>query len=226
MVHGATRRLNFAVSLSLNPVMLLYWLELFGVAVFAISGALVAARKHMDPFGVIVIAVVTAIGGGTLRDVLLDRHPIFWFENTAYLVVIIAAAVFTMLYTRHRTAPMKALLIADAFGLALFTVSGAQIAEQQGLPGIIVVLMAAITGTAGGMLRDMLCAEIPLILRRDIYATTSLAGAAVYVAGKHWMLDTTAVALAAMITVFALRMAAIFLNWHQPRYTHDEKPPV
>ncbi|MDP2240653.1 MAG: trimeric intracellular cation channel family protein [Burkholderiales bacterium] len=206
--------------------MLLYLLELFGVAVFAISGALVAARKHMDPFGVIVIAVVTAIGGGTLRDVLLDRHPIFWFENTAYLVVIIAAAVFTMIYTRHRTAPMKALLIADAFGLALFTVSGAQIAEQQGLPGIIVVLMATITGTAGGMLRDMLCAEVPLILRHEIYATTSLAGAAVYVAGKYAELDVTAVALAAMVTVFALRMAAIFLGWHQPQFTHDGKPPV
>ncbi len=203
--------------------MLLYWLELFGVAVFAISGALVAARKKMDPFGIIVIAVVTAIGGGTLRDVLLSRHPIFWLENTAYLVVIIAAAVFTMIYTRHRTAPMKALLIADAFGLALFTVSGAQIAEQQALSGLIVVLMAAITGTAGGMLRDILCAEVPLILRHEIYATTSLAGAAVYVAGKHWEFDTTAVALTAMITVFALRMAAIFLNWHQPRFDHDDK---
>lgn len=197
--------------------MLLYTLELFGVAVFAISGALVAARKGMDPFGIIVIAVVTAIGGGTLRDVLLDRHPIFWLQNVAYLVVIFAAAVFTMIYTRNRTAPMKALLIADAFGLALFTVSGAQITEQLALPGLIVVLMAAISGTAGGMMRDVLCAEVPLILRRDIYATTSLAGATVYVAGKHWAFDTTTVALIAMVTVFALRMAAIFLNWHQPK---------
>ncbi len=103
--------------------------------------------------------------------------------------------------------------------------SGAQIAEQQALPGIIVVLMAAITGTAGGVLRDMLCAEVPLILRRDIYATASLAGAVVYVAGKHWMFDVTAVALAAMATVFALRMAAIFLDWHQPRFEQDGRRP-
>jgi len=205
--------------------MLIYLLELFGVAVFAISGALVAARKGMDVFGIVVIAVVTAIGGGTLRDVLLGRHPIFWFENVTYLVVTVAAAVFTMIYTRHRTAPLKALLIADAFGLALFTVSGAQIAEQQALPGIIVVMMAAITGTAGGVLRDMLCAEVPLILRRDIYATASIAGATVYVAGRHWALDVTAVALAAMVTVFALRMAAIFLDWHQPRFEQDSKRP-
>lgn len=200
--------------------MLLYLLELFGVAVFAVSGALAAARKNMDLFGIIVIAAVTAIGGGTLRDVLLDRHPIFWFQNTAYLLVIIAAAVFTVIYTRYRDVPLKALLVADAFGLALFTVSGAKIAEQLGMPGIIVVFMAALTGTAGGMLRDVLCAEVPLILRREIYATASIAGAIVYVAGQAAGLDSAVVALAAMALVFALRMAAIFLGWHMPDKPH------
>ena len=191
-------------------------LELFGVAVFAVSGALVAARKGMDPFGVIVVAVVTALGGGTLRDVLLDRHPIFWFTNVSYFLVTIAAAAFTMIYTRFRRAPLRALLIADAFGLALFTVAGARIAEQQNLTAVIVILMAVITGTAGGVLRDMLCAEVPLILRRDIYATASLAGAAVYVGGKAISIDVATAGFAAMFIVFALRMAAIFLNWHQP----------
>jgi uncharacterized membrane protein YeiH len=200
--------------------MLLYLLELFGVAVFAVSGALAAARKNMDLFGIIVIAAVTAIGGGTLRDVLLDRHPIFWFQNTTYLPVIIAAAVFTVIYTRYRDVPLKALLVADAFGLALFTVSGAKIAEQLGMPGIIVVFMAALTGTAGGMLRDVLCAEVPLILRREIYATASIAGAIVYVAGQAAGLDGAVVALAAMVLVFALRMAAIFLGWHMPDKPH------
>jgi uncharacterized membrane protein YeiH len=200
--------------------MLLYLLELFGVAVFAVSGALAAARKNMDLFGIIVIAAVTAIGGGTLRDVLLDRHPIFWFQNTTYLLVIIAAAVFTVIYTRYRDVPLKALLVADAFGLALFTVSGAKIAEQLGMPGIIVVFMAALTGTAGGMLRDVLCAEVPLILRREIYATASIAGAIVYVAGQAAGLDSAVVALAAMVLVFALRMAAIFLGWHMPDKPH------
>lgn len=198
----------------------LYLLELFGVAVFAVSGALAAARKNMDLFGIIVIAAVTAIGGGTLRDVLLDRHPIFWFQNTTYLLVIIAAAVFTVIYTRYRDVPLKALLVADAFGLALFTVSGAKIAEQLGMPGIIVVFMAALTGTAGGMLRDVLCAEVPLILRREIYATASIAGAIVYVAGQAAGLDSAVVALVAMALVFALRMAAIFLGWHMPDKPH------
>jgi uncharacterized membrane protein YeiH len=200
--------------------MLLYFLELFGVAVFAVSGALAATRKNMDLFGIMVIAAVTAIGGGTLRDVLLNRHPIFWFENTVYLPVIIAAAVFTVLYSRYRAVPHKALLIADAFGLALFTVSGAKIAEQLDMPGIIVVFMAALTGTAGGMLRDVLCAEVPLILRREIYATASIAGAALYVAGQTAALDATLVAFGAMATVFGLRMAAIFLGWHMADHPH------
>jgi uncharacterized membrane protein YeiH len=200
--------------------MLLYMLELFGVAVFAVSGALAATRKNMDLFGIIVIAAVTAIGGGTLRDVLLDRHPIFWFQNTTYLLVIIVAAVLTVVYTRYRDVPHKALLVADAFGLALFTVSGAKIAEQLGMPGVIVVFMAALTGTAGGMLRDVLCAEVPLILRREIYATASIAGAIVYVAGQGAGLDSAMVALAAMALVFALRMAAIFLGWHMPDKPH------
>jgi len=200
--------------------MLLYGLELFGVAVFAVSGALAATRKNMDLFGIIVIAAVTAIGGGTLRDVLLDRHPIFWIQNTAYLLVILCAAVFTVIYSRYHNVPHKALLVADAFGLALFTVSGAKIAEQLGMPGVIVVFMAALTGTAGGMLRDVLCAEVPLILRREIYATASIAGAIVYVAGHAVALDSAVVAFAAMGLVFGLRMAAIFFGWHMPDKQH------
>ena len=196
--------------------MILYLLDLFGVAVFAVSGALAAARKRMDVLGVVVLAMVTAVGGGTLRDVLLDRHPIFWFTDATYLITIVAAAALTMVYTRFRAAPHRALLVADAFGLALFTVSGAKVAEQMGLPGIIVVFIAALTGTAGGVLRDVLCAEVPLILRRDIYATASIAGAAGYVGGQHAGLAAGTVALAAMAVVFALRMGAVFLNWHQP----------
>lgn len=204
--------------------MILYLLDLFGVAVFAVSGALAAARKRMDVLGVVVLAMVTAVGGGTLRDVLLGRHPIFWFEGATYLVTIVAAAALTMLYTRFRAAPHRALLVADAFGLALFTVSGAKVAEQLGLPDIIVVFLAALTGTAGGVLRDVLCAEVPLILQRDIYATASIAGAAVYVGGQHAGLGAGTVALAAMAVVFALRMAAVFLNWHQLDPGRDGPP--
>lgn len=202
----------------MTPADLLYLLDLIGVAVFAISGALVAGRKSLDLLGVIVIAVVTAIGGGTIRDVLLDRSPIFWLQNTTYLWVIIGAAAFTTVYTRFRKPPLKALLIADAFGLALFTVSGAQIAQQVGLPWLSVVLMGAITGAAGGVIRDVLCADIPLILRRDIYATAALAGGGVFVLLQGMGLGALEAGLIASGVIIALRFAAIFWGLRLPTF--------
>lgn len=198
--------------------MILYILDLIGVAVFAISGALVAGRKSMDLLGVFVIATVTAVGGGTLRDVLLNRSPIFWIDNSTYLFVIVGAALFTTVYTRFRKPPKNSLLIADAFGLALFTVGGAQIAEAAGLPWLSVILMGAITGTAGGLIRDVLCAEIPLILRRDIYTTACLAGGGVYVLLQEWGVATNPAALIAMTIVIALRFLAIIWGLHLPTF--------
>jgi len=113
--------------------MILYALDLLGVAVFAISGALAAGRKGLDLLGVVVIAAITAVGGGTLRDLLLGRHPIFWIEDVTYLVVIVVAAALTLVYVRLRSPPGRALLVADAMGLALFAISGAQVAEAVGL---------------------------------------------------------------------------------------------
>ena len=195
---------------------LFYILDLIGVAVFAISGALVAGRKSLDLLGVIVIAVVTAIGGGTIRDVLLDRNPIFWLENTTYLLVIITAALFTTIYTRFRKPPLKALLIADAFGLALFVIGGAQIAELAGLPWLSVILMGTITGAAGGLIRDILCAEVPLILRRDIYATAAIAGASLYVFLQAIGVESFTAALIGMVMVVVLRFSAIIWGLQLP----------
>src|SRR5690606_8966930 len=131
--------------------------------------------------GVLVIAVVTAIGGGTLRDLLLDRHPIFWFREMENLVVIVLAALLTPVYVRFRRAPERALLIADALGLAVFTISGTQLAWTAGLPGAIAVMMGVITGVAGGMMRDVLTTEIPLILRREhLYATAAIVGGSLF----------------------------------------------
>ncbi|HTO58377.1 MAG TPA: trimeric intracellular cation channel family protein [Pseudomonadales bacterium] len=188
------------------------WLHLFdlaGVAVFAISGVLAAGRKQLDWVGVLVIATLTAIGGGTIRDVLLDRHPIFWIADPTYLFVIVAATVATLLYVRIRPPPGGALLYADALGLALFAISGAQIAEAQSLVPLIVVLMGTITGVAGGVLRDVLCAEIPLILRRDVYATAAVAGASVYSLAQMLGAPRPWAASAGMLVIVLLRFAAI-----------------
>jgi uncharacterized membrane protein YeiH len=198
----------------------LYVFDLLGVAVFAASGALAAGRKSMDLLGVVVIAAVTAVGGGTIRDLLLDRHPVFWMAEPAYLVVTVAAASLTLVYVRYRRPPANALALADAFRLGLFTISGAQIAERAGVSGVIAVVMATITGVAGGVLRDVLSTEVPLILRRgNIYATASIAGAATYLLVKALGLGEPAAAAIGMAVVVLLRLAAILWGLQLPVIT-------
>ena len=205
--------------------MILYLLDLCGVAVFAVSGALVAGRKQrFDLLGVAVIAIVTAIGGGTIRDVLLDRHPVFWIEDPTYLLVILAAAALTMVYSRFHQPPRISLLVADALGLALFTISGAQVAEQRDLSGTIVVVMATVTGTAGGLLRDVLSAEVPLLLRQsELYATAAIAGATAYLLLQAAGLERTPAALAGMATVAGLRLASILWRLRLPVFRVEDE---
>lgn len=195
-------------------------LELLGVGVFASSGALVAGRKRLDLLGVVVIAAVTAIGGGTVRDLLLDRHPVFWIADPIHLYVILASAGLTIVYTRRFRPPERLLLVADALGLALFTISGAQIAERAGLPGIAVVLMGTLTGSAGGVIRDVLTAEIPLILRRgQIYATAAIAGATLYLVLQRAGVEAGVASLAGMLAIALLRFAAIVWRITLPVFT-------
>jgi len=198
---------------------ILHLIELLGVAVFAVSGALAAGRRSLDLLGVVVIATVTATGGGTLRDLLLDRSPVFWIADTTYIYASIAAALLTVVYARFRHPPERFILIADALGLALFSISGAQIAENAGYGGIVVVIMGTLTGAAGGMLRDVLCAEVPLILRRSrIYATAAIIGIIVYLILQP-LLDRTLAALLGMASIASLRLAAIIWDWTLPVFS-------
>lgn len=194
-----------------------------GASVFAISGAIAAGRKHLDLLGVLVIAVVTALGGGTLRDVLLDRSPVFWIRQPDYLIVTVGAALGTVLYTRFRQPPRKSLLVADAFGLALFSISGAQIAEAAQLHGLVIVLMGTCTGVVGGMIRDVILLEIPVILRRgNIYATAAIAGIALYLLLKTWDVDPSIATFTGMATIALLRLAAIIWGLALPVYRLPE----
>ena len=190
--------------------MLLHILDLVGVAVFAISGALAAGRRRLDLIGVVVLAAVTAIGGGTIRDVLLDRRPIFWLADPGYLTVIVLSALGTLLYTRWARVPWQTLDIADALGLALFSVAGAQIAERAGLPAGACVLLGGVTGAAGGVIRDVLTAQIPMVLQRgSLYATAALAGTTLYVVLVRIGVEQRPAVIAGMILVAVLRLAAI-----------------
>ena len=197
------------------------WLRLFdlaGVAVVAASGALAAGRKRLDLFGVCVIAVVTAIGGGTLRDVLLARR-VFWVGDSLYLPVMLAATLVTLGYTRFWSAPLRFLLGADAAGLALFSITGAQSAQAAGAPWLVVVLMGTLTGVAGGMVRDILCNEIPLVLQGGyFYATASVGGIAVYLALEALGVPHQLAAAAGMLSVLALRLVSILFGLKLPRY--------
>jgi uncharacterized membrane protein YeiH len=203
-----------------------YFLELGGVAVFAISGVLAAGRKGLDLLGVAVIAVVTGIGGGTLRDVLLDRYPIFWIADPTYLWVILGATVVTLGYVRLWVASRRALLVADALGLALFTIGGVEIAQQAGQPALIAVLMGTITGVAGGALRDVLLGEIPLIFRPGrLYATAAIAGAALYLLLAGGGVSKDAAALAGMGATAGFRLGAIFWRLELPAVrVRDDEP--
>lgn len=198
---------------------LFYFADLFGVAVFAITGALMAGRKSMDLFGVLVIAIITALGGGTLRDVILGNHPVSWIRNDTYILVATLAALGTVIWVRM-TRPIheKGLLIADAFGLSVFTVIGTEVALQYAMPSSTAVIMGVMTGVAGGVMRDVICNEIPLIFKKEIYATACLAGAVTFVLLRmlqtpHW-LDTGV----AMLVVLGIRLSAIRWRFSLPRF--------
>lgn len=191
----------------------IYWLDLAGVVVFALSGVILACRSRMDPFGMLVLASVTGIGGGTLRDLLLGVRPVFWVTDPTYLWVIIAtvAVSITGFHYIHRLSRVV-LPVLDAFGLALFTILGSHKALLLGHAGIVAVLMGLLTGVAGGMLRDMLARRVPMVLRQEIYATASIAGACIYVIMTSLSLHSHVAITLAITVILALRLSAIY--WH------------
>ncbi|MBU2871025.1 trimeric intracellular cation channel family protein [Colwellia sp. E2M01] len=191
---------------------LLFYLDIFGVIVFALSGALMAGRYQLDPFGVVVLASVTAVGGGTIRDVILQT-PVFWVEKPYYLYVILATALLTIvLISKPKRIPKRFLLISDALGLALFAVVGTQKALYLGAPISVSIVLGTITAVAGGMIRDVLCNVIPMILREEIYALAAMLGGSLYVL-LHWLGWSEPYAMLVAITsALTLRLAAIY--WH------------
>jgi uncharacterized membrane protein YeiH len=196
--------------------MLLYALDLAGIAVFAISGVLAAGHAGLDWLGVVVIASVTAVGGGTLRDLLLDRHPVFWIRDVRYVHVILAATAATIGWLHFFPLPEHSLALADALGLGLFAITGAQVAEERRLPAVIVILVGTMSGAAGGLLRDVLTARIPLLLSSGIYGSAAIAGIAAYLllqaAGtpRRWAFH------AGLLLIVVLRLGGIYGGWHLP----------
>jgi len=191
----------------------IYFFDLWGTAVFALSGALAAGRHRMDPFGVIVLASVTAVGGGSIRDALIGATPVFWIRDPNYIIVILATVLACLLLVRRpRKVPEYILPVADAFGLALFTVIGAEKALNMGLSGMIAVVMGLITGVGGGIIRDLLCRQVPMVLRTEVYATASIIGGIGYTVSLAYGMGEKTTLFLAMTSALFIRLSAI--KWH------------
>jgi len=182
----------------------------FAISVCAISGVLAGSGKRVDLFGVIVLALVTALGGGTIRDLVLGNH-VFWLSDSAMVINGVVTAAVTFFVARYWVVPTLVLALADAFGLALFTALGAAIAWKAGVGITNSVVLGVVTGVAGGILRDVLVGEIPLVFRREIYlyATAAVVGASVYVVLQKYRGDQDMNRVIGAVVTLALRLAAI-----------------
>lgn len=201
---------------------LLYWVGLAAVAVNALTGVLDAGRQKMDLVGVVMVGCATALGGGTVRDVLLDR-PVFWIGDQAYLVVALATTVLTFFAVRGLRLPPRFFLVPDAIGLALFTIVGTQVALEWQAPWLVATLLGVITGVVGGVLRDVLCNQVPLIfVRGELYASAAWAGALALVGLQALGVSPVAAAWAGMAIVLAARLAAMAFRITLPTYSEKE----
>ena len=197
--------------------LLIFSLQMAAAMVCAVGGALAAGRKRLDVVGVVFVSFVAAVGGGSLRDLLLDRTPVFWLAQPSYLTASLVAGALTWLYIRRWPAPGKFLDFVDAFGLALFTISGIQIAQDMGQSTLICLVMGVITGVAGGLLRDLLCGEIPSVFQGgELYASAALLGGVVFFLADRFGADPRLCALTGAVTIVGLRLAALRLGWRLP----------
>ena len=199
-------------------------LEHLGVAVAAMTGVLAARGKRVDLFGVLVLALVTAFGGGTIRDLVLGDHPIFWVRDSSFTITASATALLTFFIARTRELPRNVLLVADACALSFFTILGAEKALSFHVAAHIAVAMGVITGVAGGMCRDVLTGEIPLVFRREIYfyATAAALGAGFFVALQMWHPNRGTNLIIGTLATLTLRLAAI--RWRLALPIFEEGP--
>lgn len=193
-------------------------LDSLGIVVFAVTGALVASRKQMDIVGFALLGIVTGVGGGTLRDLLLGTSPVFWVREPTSVLICAGVAAATFFSAHIPQSRYNLVLWLDAVGLAVFTVTGAETALKAGVSAPVACVMGVITATFGGIIRDILGGESPIILRHEIYVTAALLGAIVLV-GLQWLgASHDSAAAAALASAFALRGAALTWRWSLPRY--------
>jgi len=198
------------------PDILLYLLDMVGVIACAIAGTLLAQHKGFDIAGCILVSMVNAIGGGTLRDMALDRHPLFWMTDLIYVIVTTATSLTLQVFFHLYHKIDNALRFFDAIGLAAFSVIGFKVALHQDISPLIAIMMGVWTAIIGGLLRDIICNEIPLVLQREIYITASIAGSVTYLLLDYLGLNPGLNEFIMLGVIFAVRMLAVKFDWHLP----------
>ena len=194
------------------------FLDLLGTASFAISGALFAIKKRMDTLGVLIIAFVTAVGGGTLRDILIDTDRITWMSNLNYVYTIFAAVVIAIIFRKKIENLSKSLFLFDTIGLGIFTIVGTEIGLQNDYHPIICVSLGMITATFGGVIRDTLSNEIPLIFHKEIYATACILGAVTYLVLINFDINLDIIHILTIIMVITVRLLAVIFKLKLPTF--------
>ena len=199
----------------------IYVLDILGTFAFAISGALVALDKKFDIFGVIIIAFVTAVGGGMLRDVLINAHPINWIGDLNYLYIIFSAVLFTFLFKSKIAYLSKTMFLFDTIGISVFTLLGLQKGLSNDLHPIIAIIMGMISAVFGGVLRDVLTAKIPLIFEKEVYASACLAGGISYLILNYFKVDENINFIVSAIVIASIRAVAVKFHLELPKITND-----
>ena len=202
-----------------SETLIIYVLDMVGVFACTVAATVLAKRLALDIFGALLVSFVGSIGGGTLRDVLLNRHPVFWLEDLNYFYLIVATSLMVQVFYYGFEKLDKVIHWFDALGLAAFTVIGIEAALSKGMQMPIVVMMGVMTAVAGGIMRDVLCRQLPLLLHKEIYITASLIGSVFYLVLLHfevslWLRDVTT-----LLLIFAIRMFAVYRQWNLPNIT-------
>lgn len=200
--------------------MILHYLFIMGICVEAMTGAIAAGRKRMDFFGVMFIACITALGGGTVRDVLFNTHPLTWVSHPEYLLYTSICAFLTIYIAYSLTRLRKVFLVLDALGLSVFVIIGTQKILSHGMSSSMAILGGMITGISGGMLRDILCNDIPLVLRKELYAVIALGGALLYILLTDWGVPKNINVFITLLAIFLTRVASIFYHIEMPKFDY------
>lgn len=192
-------------------------LDIIGTVAFAVSGALTAMEKRMDVFGISIVAICTALGGGTLRDILIGNTPVAWLLNLQNFYVALATIVLTIIFRIQLNKLRRSLLLFDTIGMGIFTLIGIQSGISIGLHPLVCILLGTITASFGGVIRDILCNEIPLIFDREIYATACLVGGAFYFLLAQYQFSVDILSFATIAVIIAVRLMAVYFHWSLPR---------